>query len=182
MMLTIHELNQATQDEFVEQLGGIFEHSPWIPKKAASFRPFSSLDELHRTMVQIVENSGEDLKLALIREHPNLGERIAMSEDSVSEQKGAGLCDLTRDEYEKFKTANAQYMEKFGFPFILAVRGKNKGQIYGAMLARLDNSREEEIETALQQIYQIAYFRLEELFRTSIENERMEDHEFRSAE
>lgn len=163
-MLTIDLLNKKNQVEFISILGEIFEHSPWIAEKAAEEKPFSSLHHLYQAMVTIVESSSMEQKLALIKAHPNLGDRVAMSADSIQEQKGAGLSDLTPFEYDNFITLNKRYMDKFRFPFIMAVRGKNKYEIYEAMQARIHNQKDLEFQTALAEIYEIARLRLEEKF------------------
>lgn len=161
-MLTIDRLNEVNQAQFIEILGEIFEHSPWIAEKAANAKPFSSLHHLHQEMVQVVESSSTEQRLALIQAHPNLGDRVEMSDDSIQEQKGAGLKNLTGEEYNNFITMNKNYMDKFGFPFIIAVRGKNKHEIYQAMEVRIHNEKETEFRTALEQIYKIAQLRLEQ--------------------
>ena len=161
-MYTITKLNDTTYEQFIEITGGIFEHSPWIAEQAERLKPFRSLFHLHQEMVKIVENSSFEQKLSLIKAHPNLGDRAAMTADSVQEQQGAGLQSLTPMEYNQFISMNQQYMEKFGFPFILAVRGKNKEQIYEVMKERIHHSIEIEFETALSEIYKIALLRLGE--------------------
>ncbi|OLS40669.1 2-oxo-4-hydroxy-4-carboxy-5-ureidoimidazoline decarboxylase [Bacillus sp. MRMR6] len=161
-MYTIEQINQSNHEEFAAITEGIFEHSPWISKKVETAKPFTSLQHLHQEMVAVVENSLPEEKLALIKAHPNLGDRVAMTNHSVQEQKGAGLQNLTSDEYQQFISMNHQYMEKFGFPFILAVRGKNKHEIYEAMETRFQNSKDIEFQTALIEIYKIARLRLEE--------------------
>src|SRR4051812_11860622 len=145
-LLTIDQLNDTDHVQFIEILGGIFEHSPWIPEKALESKPFPSLNHLYKEMVNVVESASKKQKLALIQAHPNLGDRVQMSMDSVNEQKGAGLNDLTPEEYSKFMSMNQQYMDKFGFPFILAVRGKNKHEIYQAMEERVRNEKDIEFE------------------------------------
>jgi 2-oxo-4-hydroxy-4-carboxy-5-ureidoimidazoline decarboxylase len=161
-MYTIEEINQTNHQQFMEITGGIFENTPWIAEKAEAAKPFLSLEHLHQVMVQVVENASYQEKLSLIKAHPNLGDRVSMTRDSIEEQKGAGLQDLTPEEYTQFITMNKKYMEKFGFPFILAVRGKNKHEIYEAMESRFQNSNDIEFQTALTQIYKIAQLRLEE--------------------
>lgn len=104
-----------------------------------------------------------------------------MSAHSASEQREAGLQNLTKEEYTKFQRANEKYKKKFGFPFILAVRGKNKEEIYAAMRERLCHNSEQEFQTSLEQIYQIAYFRFTALFNQSNENGGNSD-EFGSTE
>lgn len=170
-MWTINQLNETNHAEFIEILGGIFEHSPWIAEKAEKAKPFSSFDHLYQVLIQMVENATFEQKLALIKAHPNLGDRMEMSENSMSEQKDAGLRDLTSEEYNQFILMNHLYMEKFSFPFIIAVRGKNKYQIYEAMEARIHNEKDSEFLTALNEIYQIARFRLEEKIIPSLIND-----------
>jgi 2-oxo-4-hydroxy-4-carboxy-5-ureidoimidazoline decarboxylase len=161
-MYTIEKINETTFQQFIEITGGIFEHSPWIAEQAEGLKPFHSLYHLHQEMVNIVKNSSLEQKLALIKAHPNLGDRVAMTADSIEEQKGAGLQNLTPLEYNQLITMNQRYMEKFSFPFILAVRGKNKQQIYESIEERINHSKEVEFETALTEIFKIALLRLEE--------------------
>lgn len=161
--VTIDELNQMPHQEFIHALGGIFEHSPWIAEIAAKLKPFSSLQHLHKEMVNIVESSTPAQKLTLIRAHPNLGDRVEMSDNSINEQKGAGLKNLTHQEYLQFMQSNEMYIEKFSFPFILAVRSKSKHEIYEAMTTRIYNDKETEFKTALNEIYKIALLRLEDV-------------------
>lgn len=155
-------LNQASEEQFTDALGEIFEKSSWVAREAAAVRPFPSKLALYEYMVSIVRKSDIECKLKLINNHPNLGDRVQMSGYSTNEQHQAGLQGLTEDEYNLFLQANEQYMKKFGFPFILAVRGKNKQEIYEAMLARLKQDPASEFQTALMQIYRIAKFRIEE--------------------
>ncbi|AZV41470.1 2-oxo-4-hydroxy-4-carboxy-5-ureidoimidazoline decarboxylase [Peribacillus asahii] len=168
-MLTLETVNQTSQEEFVQLFGDLFEHSAWIAKKVYDAKPFSSFQEMHQHMVSIVKNASTEEKLTLIQAHPNLGDKVQMSQDSINEQQGAGLQNLTPAEYENFLTLNQNYQSKFGFPFIIAVRGKDKHQIYEAMNIRIDNPTEVEFETALLQIYQISKLRL--LKKTTMKNE-----------
>lgn len=161
-MFTINQLNKTSLTQFIESLGDIFEHSPWIADKAYTGRPFSSIEHLYQEMIAVVEQSTPEQKLTLIKAHPNLGDRAEMSDNSIQEQAGAGLKDLTALEYKNFISLNKKYMDKFGFPFILAVRGKDKQQIYDAMETRIGNDAETEFLTAIQEIYKIALFRLNE--------------------
>lgn len=161
-MITLKLLEEKSDKEFTECLGDIFEHSSWIPEQAAASRPFASLVSLHQCMVDIVSQTSTEMKLDLIRKHPNLGDKVQMTDDSIKEQLGAGLTDLTAEEYENFLSLNKRYMNKFGFPFILAVRGKDKNDIYNAMETRIHHTKEIEFETALTEIHQIALFRLQE--------------------
>ena len=110
-------------------------------------------------MKTIVENASSEEKMALILKHPELGKRIKMSDASVKEQNGAGLDSLTADEFEIFSTLNQTYMEKFKFPFIIAVSGKDKYAILKAMQERVLSEEDQEFKTALQEIYKIASLR-----------------------
>ena len=168
------KMNASNTEQFTEMFGEIFEHSPWIAQKAAEAKPFNSVEEAFETMKIIVEEANYEEQLALILEHPELGKRIKMSAASVREQNGAGLDSLSPEEFDVFTATNKAYMEKFEFPFIIAVAGKNKQDILQAMKERLNNSRETEFETALQQIYQIARLR----FNAIIENLASEESKF----
>ncbi|MFJ7745499.1 2-oxo-4-hydroxy-4-carboxy-5-ureidoimidazoline decarboxylase [Peribacillus sp. NPDC097295] len=161
-MISLEMLQVKSDEEFTDFLGDVFEHSPWIPEQAAASRPFSTLLSLHQCMVDIVNRSSTEKKLDLIRKHPNLGDKVEMTDDSIKEQRGAGLKDLTALEYENFLSLNKRYMDKFGFPFILAVRGKDKNEIYDAMQTRIHHTEKEEFETALFEIHRIALLRLQE--------------------
>lgn len=161
-MISLEMLQVKSDEEFTDFLGDVFEHSPWIPEQAAASRPFSTLLSLHQCMVDIVNRSSTEKKLDLIRKHPNLGDKVEMTDDSIKEQRGAGLKDLTALEYENFLSLNKRYMDKFGFPFILAVRGKDKNEIYEAMQTRIHHTEKDEFETALSEIHRIALLRLQE--------------------
>ncbi|HWK23002.1 MAG TPA: 2-oxo-4-hydroxy-4-carboxy-5-ureidoimidazoline decarboxylase [Ureibacillus sp.] len=152
-------LNSFSHDQFIQTFGGIFEHSPWIAEKALSKKPFKTVNDAFEVMKEIVEEASYNQQLALIKEHPELGKRIKMSKASVREQSGAGLDNLSPEEFEVFSTLNQSYMEKFNFPFIIAVAGKDKSDILVAMKERLNNTREVEFETALDEIYKIAKIR-----------------------
>ncbi|HEY9849611.1 MAG TPA: 2-oxo-4-hydroxy-4-carboxy-5-ureidoimidazoline decarboxylase [Leptolyngbyaceae cyanobacterium] len=161
MKYQISEINKLSQQDFVAVLGGIFEDSPWIAVRGYGKRPFADLLSLHQAMVGVVGEASLAEKLALIRAHPDLGSKVKMSESSVQEQAGAGLDRLSGEEYERFQLLNKRYKDKFGFPFIIAVKNHTKESILDAFSMRLENSREVEIERALQEIYQIAWFRLQ---------------------
>ena len=157
----IEKLNTYSSEQFVEVFGEIFEHSPWIAQMAFAKKPFNSIEEAFVTMRKIVEDSNYDQQLTLILEHPELGKRIKMSDSSVREQSGAGLNSLSPEEFEVFSATNKAYMEKFEFPFIIAVAGKDKNDILAAMNERLANTREAEFENALKEIYKIAKIRFD---------------------
>lgn len=158
--MTIEQINALPRIDFVEALGWIFEDSPWVALRAWERRPFGSVDELHSAMVDQVTQATREEQLALLCAHPDLGASRKMSEASVGEQSGAGLDRLTPKEYEGLKELNAAYREKFGFPFILAVKGATHRDIWKALVQRFARTREEEFRTALEQVHRIAHFRL----------------------
>ena len=154
------EINAMSRDQFVETLGWAFEHSPWVAERAWARRPFSSAQALHAALVDEVEQALESEQLALLRAHPDLGARAEMSLASVGEQSAAGLDRLTPDEYTRLLTLNRVYREKFGFPFLLAVRGSTKHDILAALERRSEAAPQQEFREALAQVYRIASYRL----------------------
>jgi OHCU decarboxylase len=148
--------------QFMETYGGIYEHSPWIAE-AAHAAAAAGTDAIHAAMKAAVAAASRDRQLALIRAHPDLACAQKMTADSVSEQKGAGLNECSPEEFAEFKKLNAEYKQKFGFPFIIAVKGLTRQDILQAFRKRIRNSEQEEFATALEQIHKIALFRLQAL-------------------
>lgn len=163
MSYSITKLNQMSQDEFVTALGAVFEETPAITHQVWSQRPFTDVIELHQCMIDVVNAMNQEQQLALIRAHPDLGSKAKMAEASVQEQAGAGLDRLTPSEYERFQAMNRAYKEKFGFPFIVAVKNHTKNSILETFNRRLENTVDAEIAQALTEIIQIAQFRLLDL-------------------
>jgi 2-oxo-4-hydroxy-4-carboxy-5-ureidoimidazoline decarboxylase len=161
--MTLGELNACSEPRFVEALGWIFEASPWVAERASSSRPFASVDDLHRAMTTAMDHATPDERLTLLRAHPNLGTRARMSDASIGEQHGAGLDRLTPEEFERLQRLNKAYRQKFGFPFLFAVKGSTKHDVLAALERRLPAAPEEEFEEALRQVRRIALFRLREL-------------------
>jgi 2-oxo-4-hydroxy-4-carboxy-5-ureidoimidazoline decarboxylase len=161
-------LNSLEQRMFVEKLGGIFEHSPWVAEEAWGKKPFTSEAQLHQGMCDVVRHASEEKQLKLIRAHPDLAGKAALvgnlTDSSKLEQAGAGLHRLTQEEYQRFHELNDAYKEKFNFPFILAVKGHTKESILKSFEERLPNSPKAEKARALEEIYKIAGFRLGTLF------------------
>lgn len=172
MKTKLNQLNRLEQEQFVELLGDIFEHSPWVAEHAYHQIPFSSVEALHQAMVQIMRKAAEHDALQLLRAHPDLATRLEISPFSEGEQQGSGLDRLTPEEYEQFSNLNRAYTEKFKFPFIFAVRGKTKKEIMQAMQARLGRQLHEEREQALVEIERITRFRLID----HIEHDREDQH------
>ncbi|WP_045524648.1 2-oxo-4-hydroxy-4-carboxy-5-ureidoimidazoline decarboxylase [Neobacillus niacini] len=164
-LIGCEEVNQMNKQEFVQKVGWVFEHSPWVASVAWENIPFESRETLLQTMIDIVQNAGESKQLRLLRAHPDLGTRLQMSEISEKEQAGVGLDQLSKKEYEEFVSLNKMYVNKYKFPFIMAVKGQSKESILAAMKQRVHNSFEEEYNIALNEVYKIAGFRLNDIFR-----------------
>lgn len=155
---------------FLEVYGGIYEHSPWIAEAVwpdCAGGALDTLGALHAAMKEAVDASDDARKLALIRAHPDLAGRAAiagrLSPDSTDEQISAGLDQCSPDEYTAFQELNAAYKEKFGFPFVMAVKGLTRRAILEAFRARLGNAPERERDEALTQVHRIAWLRLRDL-------------------
>ena len=168
-MLTLAQLNAATVDECVALLDGTYEHSPWIARAAAAHRPFASLVHLKSVLAQMVREAGLDAQLVLIRAHPELAGKAMVSKtltaESTGEQSKAGLTDCTPDEFARIQQLNADHNARFGFPFILAVRGPRglgfgKHEIIATMARRLGNHPDFERAECLRNIHRIAEIRL----------------------
>ena len=158
--MTMAAVNALTRDEFVAAFGWVFEHSPWVAEQAWPHRPFAGAAALHAAMVREVEAADRQTKLALLRAHPDLGARARMSDASVGEQLGAGLDRMNVTDYQRLQSLNATYRERFGFPFLFAVKGSTITDILAALERRIKAGPEPEFHEALTQAYQIAYFRL----------------------
>jgi OHCU decarboxylase len=165
--ITLATLNELGQPDFIRIIGPVFEHSPWIAKSTWPQRPFADLEILHRALCTTVEHSGETEQLALIGAHPDLVGRAALAgtltRESTGEQASAGLNALSPAEVALFQKQNAAYQNQFGFPFVICVRLNKKEAILAGFERRLQNSREAEIKTALEEIFKIAKLRLQDL-------------------
>ena len=166
---TVAQLNGCTQEDFARVIGPVFEHSPWIAAATWAARPFADLEALHRALCGTVQKSTEPERLALIRAHPDLVDRAALAggltPQSTAEQASAGLNRLTPAEIARFQVLNQDYRDRFGFPFVICARLNDKAAIVEAFRARLQHSREQEIQTALEEISKIAYLRLKDIVR-----------------
>jgi 2-oxo-4-hydroxy-4-carboxy-5-ureidoimidazoline decarboxylase len=161
--MTMSELNLLDQSGFVAAVGWVFEHSPWVAERAFHARPFANLDAFYAALTEQVERATSAECLALFQAHPDLGTRARLSGASSNEQAGAGLDSLTPAEFDQLQRLNSAYRARFGFPFLLAVRGSTKYDILRALQVRMENSPEDEFREALRQVYRIARFRLEGL-------------------
>jgi OHCU decarboxylase len=156
--------------EFVERFGGIFEHSPWIAERAYELELGPSHDSaggLHNALCRVFRTASETERLGVLTAHPDLAGKLAqakrLTKESTGEQASAGLDALTDEEKRRFTELNEGYVTKFGFPFIIAVRGLTKADILTAFESRLRNCREEEFATACRQVERIALLRLRDI-------------------
>lgn len=173
MPYTLDQLNQAPIAEAEQMLDGLYEHTPWIAAEALQERPFRSLAQLKHAMTRALARAGQEPQLALIRAHPELAGKAmvarTLTAESTNEQGKAGLTDCTLEEFARIQQLNADYNAKFGFPFILAVRGPrgsgfSKAQIIDTFARRLHNHPDFELAEALRNIHRIAEIRLADKF------------------
>jgi 2-oxo-4-hydroxy-4-carboxy-5-ureidoimidazoline decarboxylase len=165
--LPLAAVDQLAEDAFIALLGGVYEHSPWVAERAARRRPHHTVETLARVMQEEVLQAGVDAQLALIRAHPELIGRPAPSDlitdESRSEQASAGLDRSTEQQMQEMRALNRGYRERFGFPFIVAVRGLARDDIVAQLRQRSTRSRSEEFARCLEEIGKIARFRLDAL-------------------
>ena len=173
MALTLTQLNQAKLEDATQWLAGLYEHSSWIPQTALAQRPFTSLAQLKYAMVGVLSAAGVEPQLALIRAHPELAGKAmvdkSLTAESSNEQSKAGLTHCTPQEFEKIQKLNADYNARFGFPFILAVRGPRgtglgKAEIIATFERRLQGHPDFERQECIRNIHRIAEIRLNDLF------------------
>ena len=162
--ISLSQLNTIECDEFVHLLAGTFEHSSWIPRCAYKLRPFESFSDLHSKMVAVIKGSTEEQQLSLLKAHPELAGKEArdgvLTASSTREQSHVGMNDLSHDELLYVAQLNAQYFEKFKFPFIIAVLDNTKKDIFRKWNQRLSNNYEHELKICLEQVYLIGELRL----------------------
>ena len=168
--MTPAELKRLDRDAFVTAFGAVFEHSPWVAERAFADGPFDDVEALHVAMTRVLAAAPTEAKLALIRAHPDLAGRAALRGEltaaSKTEQSRSGLTDLTATELARFLELNTTYREKFGFPFIMAVKFSSKHDILAAFVERLNNDQAAELERALGEIGKIARYRLDDIIQS----------------
>jgi OHCU decarboxylase len=147
---------------FVQRYGDLFEHSPWVAEAAYDHGPYERREDLLAGLTAAMYAAPRERQLDLIRAHPDLAGKAKLTTDSASEQRSAGLDQLTPEEYERFNRVNSAYRERFGFPFVICAREHDKESILASAEARLQNDPEREIGTALAEIANIAALRLED--------------------
>ncbi|MCK9914051.1 2-oxo-4-hydroxy-4-carboxy-5-ureidoimidazoline decarboxylase [Microbacteriaceae bacterium K1510] len=163
---SLSALNTAPAADFVTALAGIYEHSPWIAEAVVTKRPFASLVALHDAMIAVVRAASAEKQLALVKAHPDLAGKAARAGElttaSTNEQMSAGLDRLSEADYARFHQLNDGYKARFGFPFIVCVRRHTKDSILRAFEQRLAHSADQELSTALTEIFRIAALRLDQ--------------------
>jgi 2-oxo-4-hydroxy-4-carboxy-5-ureidoimidazoline decarboxylase len=169
MPTTLAALNSSDRGAFVSALGHLFEHSPWVADDTYAKRPFRDVDSLHAALCETMMAATADRQLALLRAHPDLAGRLALSggltESSAREQSAAGLDRLSADEMAEIRRLNRAYNDRFGFPFIICARLNAKDAILASMRARAGNSKDAEHSTALGEVAKIARLRLSEAIK-----------------
>jgi 2-oxo-4-hydroxy-4-carboxy-5-ureidoimidazoline decarboxylase len=161
-MTPLSLVNAMDEVAYVQAFGDVAEHSPWVARGSLYARPFRSREDMIAAFDATVQAASQAAQLALLRLHPDLATKAKLTTDSTREQRGAGLDTLTESEFEHFTNLNTAYKQRFGFPFIFAVKGATKHQIMASFAQRLNNSKDEEFTTALQQVMRIFRFRLED--------------------
>ena len=159
-----NDLNNLNRDKFVSLFGVIFEKTQWIAEKLFDHKPFKNKEDLINKMFQIYETTQKNEVLVILKSHPKLAIEKNLTKHSSEEQSHANLKNCTDEEYNEFKRLNNEYEKKFGFPFIIAVKGKNKIEILNNFRQRINNDIEVEFSEAKSQVRKIAQFRLDELF------------------
>ena len=166
----INKINELSKSEFIKVFANIFENARWIAEELYNQKPFKDFNELSSKMMNIFEMSSKEKKLKILNDHPDLGNKAKISlltPNSLEEQKTAGLDNCTKEEFSEFKKLNDSY-KKFGFPFILAVKGKDKIEILNNFRTRINSKPQIEFEEAIRQVKKIASLRLKDLNNTNI--------------
>ena len=164
-MNSIDKINKLSKSDFISIFGNVFEKTEWIAQKSHDSKPYKNFEELFIKMVEIFENSNKEIHIKILNAHPDLAIEKKLTNDSKNEQKNASLNQCTNEEFIEFKKLNEEYKKKFGFPFIVAVKGKNKEEILNSFRQRITNNINSEFEEAKKQVKKIASLRLSEIIK-----------------
>ena len=164
-MSLIDKFNKLNKSDFLSIFGNVFEKTEWIAEKCYDLKPYNSIDELFLKMMEIFENAKKESHLEILNAHPDLAVEKKLTKDSKNEQKNASLNQCTDQEFIEFNNLNKKYKKKFSFPFIIAVKGKNKEEILNIFRQRITNNINLEFEEAKKQVKKIASFRLNEIIK-----------------
>ncbi len=164
-MDSMDTFNKLNKSEFLSTFGNVFEKTEWIAEKCYNSKPFNNVQELVNKMMETFENSIKEKHLEILNSHPDLAVKKKLTKESENEQANANLNQCTNEEFEEFNKLNEKYKKKFGFPFIIAVKGKNKNEILNIFRQRITNNINLEFEEAKKQVKKIATFRLSEIIK-----------------
>ena len=162
----INKINKLSKSEFIEVFANIFENARWIAEGLYNQKPFDNFEELSSKMLNIFETVAKEKQLKILKAHPDLADKAAinsLTKNSRTEQSDAGLDQCSEEEFKEFKDLNKKYKQKFGFPLIIAIKGKNKIEILGEFKKRILNSVDKEFNEAIIQVGKIANLRLNEI-------------------
>ena len=159
----MNKINQLTKNDFISLFGNVFEKTTWIAEKVFASKPFENFDKLSEKFLHIFENEQKENHLKILNLHPELAAEKIMTVDSKKEQNNAQLDQCTKDEFEEFIKLNKEYKQKFNFPFIILVSGKNKTEILDNFRKRIKNDKDIEFKEAKNQVKKIASSRLRQI-------------------
>tara|TARA_B100000745_G_scaffold104133_1_gene66529 strand:+ start:172 stop:672 length:501 start_codon:yes stop_codon:yes gene_type:complete len=164
-MNLMDKINKMTESEFMSVFGNVFEKTIWIAEKTYSLKPFKNYEELSSKILEVYENSTKEKHLEIFNSHPNLVVEKVLTEDSKKEQNSSKLDQCSKKEFEEFKKLNVEYKKKFLFPFIIAVKEKNRSEILNNFRQRITNNINSEFIETKKQVKKIASFRLDEILK-----------------
>ncbi len=164
-MDSINKVNKLNKSDFISIFGNVFEKTEWIAERVFNYLPYENFDNLFLKFFKIYNESNKESIIKILNSHPELVVEQKLTNESKKEQKGAGLNECSKEEVEEFKKLNLNYKKKFGFPFIIAVKGKNKNDILNYFRTRIKNSFDEEFIEAKKQVGEIATFRFKEIIK-----------------
>ena len=162
-MKSIDNINKLNKSDFLTIFGNVFEKTDWIAEKVFELKPFIDFNDLSSKMLDLYEKCNKENILLILNSHPELAVAKKLTSESKLEQAGAKLNECNNEEFEEFKKLNLEYRNKFGFPFIIAVKGKNKIEILNNFRQRILNDIDSEFEEAKKQVKKIATFRFNEI-------------------
>tara|TARA_Y100000590_G_scaffold384356_1_gene455658 strand:- start:315 stop:809 length:495 start_codon:yes stop_codon:yes gene_type:complete len=164
-MNSIDKLNRLNKSEFISIFGNVFEKTQWIAEKAFNLIPYNNFDEFTLKMIEIYSKTESKNHLIILNSHPELVVEKKLTLESKQEQSGANLNQCSDKEFNEFKKLNINYKNKFGFPFIIAVKGKNRMEILESFRKRINNTIETEFEEAKEQVKKIALLRIKDIIK-----------------
>tara|TARA_B100000214_G_scaffold51561_1_gene32637 strand:+ start:263 stop:757 length:495 start_codon:yes stop_codon:yes gene_type:complete len=162
-MDSINKVNKLNKSDFLSIFGNVFEKTEWIAEEVFNYLPYESFEELFLKFIKIYDESDKESIIKILNSHPELVVEKKLTSESKKEQKNAGLNECSEEEFQEFKELNLNYKKKFGFPFIIAVKGKNKSDILNNFRIRLGHSENDEFIEAKEQVKKIASIRLNDI-------------------